>query len=72
MYPLFYGTRNRLLRQAEELVDQYHSTDDIDEKFIKFDNVLQIIKNINEIKFNIISRTTNNLSRRKNKPPQKN
>jgi hypothetical protein len=45
---LFYGRRNGLLNQAEELIDQIYSTDDIDEKIIKYDNLIQIIKNAND------------------------
>jgi len=47
-YQLFYGRRNGLLNQAEELIDQNYSTDDIDEKIIKYDNLIQIIKNAND------------------------
>jgi hypothetical protein len=47
-HQLFYGRRNGLLNQAEELIDQNYSTDDIDEKIIKYDNLIQIIKNAND------------------------
>ena len=34
-HSLYYEKRNRLLNEAEELIDQIHSTNGFDEKFIK-------------------------------------
>ena len=50
---LFYGEKNKLLLDidlAEDLINQIHSTVEFDEKFIKYDNLCQLIKNHNNIK----------------------
>jgi hypothetical protein len=50
---LFYGEKNKLLMDidlAEDLINQIHSTVEFDEKFIKYDNLCQLIKNHNNIK----------------------
>ncbi len=45
---LYYEERNRLLNQVEELIDQFHSTDDIDEKIKIFNKLNNNIKKYNE------------------------